>query len=596
MAEKETPTEAPDPEEDPTAADSAEPEAAESESLEIEGTEADSADADDADSGDADSGDADPAGDAEGADAGDADADGADSGGADAGGADAESADPEDADAGGAGSGGADAGGAGSGGADAGGAEDADAETESPEREGTGADALDTEGADSGGADDGGADAQNVAGSSDGKPPRRPAKVAAIVVGAVLACAAVVAGAVWTIAAIVDDDDADAPLFGVAPSFDSRHDDDDRRKGRDYRGSGKDDDKFERGFEREERERRGDERRDRDFKDRDSKKWAKPDGWTDSDRPFPAEGCRKILSLGGGDESVTLFVCNLPGDESHEELELDEMFDEMFEDGTIPDLPLELLPFFGLMGEDWFEGEGDGGPFGPFGPFGERWPEGDEWPFGGDGEPFKDERPQFEDAPWPFDGDGGRFEDAPWPFGEGRPFRGERPQFEGAPWLFEGDGGQFGPFGERWFDGDGGRFGWIPVPLDRDGGSFGWIPVPLDRDGGSFGWIPVPEGDGGLFDEDMYDDERWLFGSGIEIPFGDGARGFWYGNDGTEGGFCFSQGDQLNCYSDSDLLPGDAAGQFEQLMEMLREVGLGDLFGFDFEFPESEAEPSDADA
>ena len=419
-----------------------------------------------------------------------------------------------------------------------------------------------------------------MAGSSDGKPPRRPAKVAAIVVVAVLACAAVVAGAVWTVAAIVDDDDADAPLFGVAPSLEGRHDDDDRRKDRDYRGSGKNGDKFERGFEREERERRGDERRDRDFKDRDSKKWAKPDGWTDSDRPFPTEGCRKILSLGEGDESVTLFVCNLPGDESHEELELDEMFDEMFEDGTIPDLPLELLPFFGLMGEDWFEG--DGGPFGPFGPFGERWPEGDEWPFGGDGEPFKDERPQFEDAPWPFDGDGGRFEDAPWPFGEGRPFRGERWQFEGAPWLFEGDGGPFGPFGERWFDGDGGRFGWVPVPLDRDGGSFGWI--------------PVPEGDGGLFDEDMYDDERWPFGDGIEIPFGDGARGFWYGNDGTEGGFCFSQSDQLNCYSDSDLLPGDAAGQFEQLMEMLREVGLGDLFGFDFEFSESEAEPSDADA
>ena len=331
-----------------------------------------------------------------------------------------------------------------------------------------------------------------------------------------LACAAVIAGAVWAIAAIVDDDDEDAPLFGVAPSFDGRHDDDDRRKGRDDRGPSKGGDKF----EREERERRGDERRGRDFKDRDSEKWAKPDGWTDSDRPFPTEGCRKILSLGVGDEAVTLFVCNLPGGESHEELELD----EMFEDGTIPDLPLELLPFFGLMGEDWFEG--DGGPFGPFGPFGERWPEGDEWPFGGEGRPFRGERPQFEDAPWPFDG---------------------------------------------------------------DGGSFGWVPVPLDRDGGSFGWIPVPEGDGGLFDEDMYD-ERWPFGGGMEIPFGNGARGFWYGNDGAEDGFCFSQGDQMNCYSDSDLLPGDAASQFEQLMEMLREVGLGDLFGF--EFPESPEGPS----
>ena len=348
-----------------------------------------------------------------------------------------------------------------------------------------------------------------------------------------------------------------------------RDGDRDGDKDRDGDDKGRDGDRFERGLEREERERRTDGRRER--KERDLEGWFKSDDWADSDGSFMAEACRPILRRGVGEDAFAVVVCVLPPGEMSE-LDLDGEFEEGFGEFAMPDIPLELLPFFGLMDEEWLDE--------------------DEWPFEGEGSPF-------EDGPWPFGGDGGERQGVPWPFrGDGRPFGGERWPFGMAPAPLDRDGGQFD--GVPWpFMDDGGQFGWVPVPLDRDGGQFEGVPWPFGGDGGqfegdgwSFGWRSAPEGDGGLFDEDMYEDEIWPFGGGIEIPFGEGARGFWYGNDGTEDGFCFSQGDQVNCYSSSDLLPGNAADQFEQLMEMLRSVGLGDLFGFDFEFGESPAEES----
>ena len=176
----------------------------------------------------------------------------------------------------------------------------------------------------------------------------------------------------------------------------------------------------------------------------------------------------------------------------------------------------------------------------------------------------------------------------------------------------------FGMGGEQWpFQGRQGPFGPGPMPWDRDGGSLedGW---PF-RDGRPREGEPPFDleeffrgerfGDGVPFDlEEFFGGER--FGEG-ELPFDleefleerldRGDRGFRFRDDGTGDGLCFQLGEEQEaCIADLDQLSDEERAQFEQMLEMLEDFGLGgflgglldSLDGLELEFPESQTEPA----
>ncbi|MXY11632.1 MAG: hypothetical protein F4Z00_02640 [Acidimicrobiaceae bacterium] len=240
------------------------------------------------------------------------------------------------------------------------------------------------------------------------EPPRRlgrPGRTAAIAVGAALAMAAVAVGAAWAIVAIADDDDRSARHEQRFDADDAAIRDDDRREQFDR-------DRQER-WERAQRE-RGErlerleelkrEREERSGRLEELKReWqerrlddAPRDG---SARPgkLSTEECRTILSLGEGDDALTVLVCNLPQAEMWQ-------FENEFGPGDGFEFrrgPRDLAPLFEMFEmlenfrgfEGWpFGGDGDGGfPDGGRGFWfdgeeGDRGPGIERFCFGDDGE------------------------------------------------------------------------------------------------------------------------------------------------------------------------------------------------------------------
>ena len=85
--------------------------------------------------------------------------------------------------------------------------------------------------------------------------------------------------------------------------------------------------------------------------------------------------------------------------------------------------------------------------------------------------------------------------------------------------------------------------------------------------------------------------------------FRDAEREFRFrgdGGDGSQGSFCFSDGDEEQCFSDLDQLSDEEREQLEQMLEMLDGFGPGGFLGglldslddLEFEFPESQTDPS----
>lgn len=230
-------------------------------------------------------------------------------------------------------------------------------------------------------------DAQPGSGASGVTSPRGTARVAAVVAGAVVAGAAAIVGAVWAITAIVDDDDYAAVDY--ATSFhreDPREDEfgwgppgrdwgerkwgernEQRRSETFERGNG---DRYERdrkeraeGRRQERQERREqrerEEREERERAERDREAQSKRDGSADPGLPLAGDECKTILSLGTGDDAVTVLICNAPGEEWPG-------FEPRDNGGYFKfrDFPREAFPFFGMRGEQWpFEGRPR--PFGP---------------------------------------------------------------------------------------------------------------------------------------------------------------------------------------------------------------------------------------
>lgn len=138
--------------------------------------------------------------------------------------------------------------------------------------------------------------------------------------------------------------------------------------------------------------------------------------------------------------------------------------------------------------------------------------------------------------------------------------RGERMPFEGGEWLF-------GPG---------------PMPWDRDGGPF--------EDGRPFRDGRPREG-GPPFDlEEFFRGER--FGDS-ELPF---DLQEFFGD-----GLCFQLGEEQEaCIADLDQLSDEERAQFEQMLEMLEDFGLGgflgglldSLDGLELEFPQPQTEPA----
>ena len=421
------------------------------------------------------------------------------------------------------------------------------------------------------------ADAQPDGSVTGSKLPRRGARVAALVTGAVLASAAVIAGVVWAITAIVDDDDYHdccavdyaTPYYPEerwGPDFDARHPAD-----RDWRDWNKQSER--RRGERRDRdwnkqsERRRGERRDRDWgeqaerdkggreergrKEKGTEKGAekhseKADG-SETSKADGAEDCMTVLRFGTGDDAVAVLICNAPRAEwpqfesdrdrddsrdhfrDHFRHDSRDHFRDHFDFGKRPRDFFRFSPFFPLFrdGSPFFDGRGDGPPF-----------DREGRPFG-DGPPF----------------DFGEF------FGEGRPF--EESFGDGPPFDFGEFFGEGRPFEESFGDG---------VPFDF--GEFFGDGVPFD----------LREFEGELGD-----------------LFREGDRGFQFRSDGTQDGFCFQLGEeQEECIAGLDQLSDDEREQLEQMLEMLDDFGLGGFFdglqGFLEElepgFPESSTEPS----
>ncbi len=153
-----------------------------------------------------------------------------------------------------------------------------------------------------------------------------------MVAGAVLASAAAITGAVWAISAIIDDDDDYRDYGDYATSIDpDMYPEELRGAGKDW-GPRPDRDRGERAErrrgerldrERDERlDRYWDERAERDKRGsgRERKERSEPEETygrekPDGSKPDPAdaaEGCVTILSLGSGDDAVTVLVCGAP--------------------------------------------------------------------------------------------------------------------------------------------------------------------------------------------------------------------------------------------------------------------------------------------
>ncbi len=248
------------------------------------------------------------------------------------------------------------------------------------------------------------------------RPPQRTAKVAAIVIGAVLAVAAAAVGAAWAVVAIADNDNDDDYAGHEQLGYDNGAAD--RESGR-----------FER-FERDRRERLEPERQERwerreqsqrdprerrEQAERDRKGQIERDDSFEPDKTYGTERCKPILSLGTGEDALTVVICNLPRAELPESDHGGGSGDfDYFEFKRGPG----VLPFLGRKGLPWLDGDG--------------------WPFGGDG-----------------------------PFGRGEvPF--------GGGWLFERDGEGLSPddSGGFWFGSEDGEAGEEGFCLDDDGEVF----------------------------------------------------------------------------------------------------------------------------
>lgn len=316
-------------------------------------------------------------------------------------------------------------------------------------------------------------DAQPDDGASGIKSPRGVARAAAVVAGAVVASAAAVVGAVWAITAITDDDDDSAVDYATSfhredpwedefgwgpPGRDWGEQKERRRDARPGRDNG---DRYERD-QREQAESRRQERQERrelrereereknERTERDRQAQSKRDESANPGLPLAGDECKTILSLGTGDDAVTVLICNAPGDEWPG-------FERRDNGGYFKfrDLPREAFPFFGMRGEQWpFEGRPR-----PFGPGMAPW-DRDGKPFGDDDRPFGEGWPFGRVAPW----------DREEPFEDGLPF--DLEEFEG---LF-GDGLPFesDEFFERLFEeffGGGLLFDFEGLGEDGDGGS-----------------------------------------------------------------------------------------------------------------------------
>ena len=242
-------------------------------------------------------------------------------------------------------------------------------------------------------------------------PPRRlgrPGRTAAIAVGAALAIAAVAVGAAWAIVAIADDDDRSARHERFEADEAAGVDDDRRRQFDRDRQERWERAQRERGERMERLEELKREREERSGRLEELKrKWrerqlddAPRDGSARPGKPSTEE-CRTILSLGEGDDALTVLICNLP---QAEPWQFERGFEDEFEPGDGFEFrrgPRGLAPLFEMFEnfrgfENFLEGlEGLDG-FGDFENFrGLPWQGRDGWPFG---------RGQ-----WPFgsDGDGG---------------------------------------------------------------------------------------------------------------------------------------------------------------------------------------------
>ena len=258
-----------------------------------------------------------------------------------------------------------------------------------------------------------------LAADASGAPRRlgRPGRSAAIAVGAALAIAAVAVGAAWAIVAIADDDDRSA-------RHEQRFDDDEAAIRDGDRREQFDRERRERQERREQAQRERDERMERleELKrEREQRSGrieelkrerqerlddAPRDGSARPGRPS-TEGCRTILSLGEGDDALTVLVCNLPQAEMwqfenefgpDDDLEGFEGF--MFRPGPQGFAPFELFELFRGLEDYGFEGfdlerfedsEGFEGLDGIPWRGRDGWPFGrGEWPFGGGDGGFPD--------------------------------------------------------------------------------------------------------------------------------------------------------------------------------------------------------------
>ena len=285
--------------------------------------------------------------------------------------------------------------------------------------------------------------------------------MAAIVIGAVLAVAAAAVGAAWAVVAIADNDDDYAGHEqlgydnGAADRESGRFERFERdrrerlepeRQERWERREQSQRDPLERWERRERREQsQRDPRERREQAERGRKGQIERDESFEPDKTYGTERCKPILSLGTGEDALTVVICNLPRAELPESDHGGGSGDfDYFEFKRGPG----VLPFLGPKGLPWLDG--DGWPFGGDGPFGRG-----EVPFGGDG--------PFGRGEVPFGGDG--------PFGRDLPF--ERWPFGGG-WLFERDGEGLSPddSGGFWFGSEDGEAGEEGFCLDDDGEVF----------------------------------------------------------------------------------------------------------------------------
>ncbi len=264
--------------------------------------------------------------------------------------------------------------------------------------------------------------------TTEDRSPWQAARVAAVVMGAVVAITAVIVGAVWAVSAIVNDDDdyyGDCCVVDHATSLD-RGGSHGAQRGwvpqpdRDWD---------------ERAERRRGERFDRDRGERSNRYWGEwaernkrgadkeRDGSRKADRSEPdkadaVEGCMTILSFGTGDDAVTVLVCNAPravgpefdpgGDGGY--FEFRRFPRGAFPFFPFPDLRGERLPF---EGREW-----------PF----DDWPSGPGMmPWDRDGRPLEGGERPFEYG-WQFGDGAAPLDREDWPFENLRPF--DREQFE----------------------------------------------------------------------------------------------------------------------------------------------------------------------